>query len=174
VVPDAGGRITRAFGPWEQLPQAYLLAADGTILHHTEGFNAAKGETMSYKVERAYLMAGRPFPPPRSAGVAAAPPSLEEEAPSIRNQQRQDERYRSAVSMADAAFVAWEFDRALTYYLQALEAQPKDLHALVRAAQICERRGEPDRALAFWDRVLAVRPDHIEAAGRVRELRPSR
>jgi peroxiredoxin/tetratricopeptide (TPR) repeat protein len=174
VVPDPGGKLTRAFGPLDQLPQTYLITADGTILHHAEGFDAAKGETMAYKTERAYLMAGRPFPPPRSAGVEAAPPSLEEEAPSIRNRQRQDERYRSAVSMADAAFVAWEFDRALTYYLQALESQPKDLHALERAAQIYERRGEADRAIVYWERVLAVRPDHAEAAGRVRELRTPR
>jgi peroxiredoxin len=174
VVPDAGGKLAGVFGPWDQLPQTYLITADGAILNHTEGFDAAKGETMAYKTERAYLMAGRPFPPPPPAGVSAAPPSLEEEAPSIRSRQRQDERYRSSVAMADAAFLAWEFDRALTYYLEALEAQPKDLHALTRAAQICERRGEVDRAIAFWARVLAVRPDNAEAAGRITELRKLR
>ena len=174
VVPDHGGKLTRAFGPWDQLPQTYLVTMDGTILHHTEGFNAAKSETMAYKTERAYLMAGRPFPPPRSAGVAAAPPSIEEEAPSIRNRQRQDERYRSSIAMADAAFMAWEFDRALTYYLEALEAQPKDLHALVRSAQIYERRGDAKSAIAHWERVLAVQPDHAEAAARIRGLRTPR
>jgi predicted TPR repeat methyltransferase len=70
--------------------------------------------------------------------------------------------------------MAWEFERALASYLAALEAQPKDLHALVRAAQIHERRGEPGPALEFWERVLAVRPDHAEAAARVRELRRTR
>jgi tetratricopeptide (TPR) repeat protein len=177
VAPDPGGTLTRAFGPWERLPQTYLLGGDGTIVHHTEGFSPDKAKILADKVERSYFLSGRPFPPARSTGVDDAPQPLEEEAPSIRNRQSErpkDERYRSSIVQADAAFMVWEFDRALSYYLEALQAEPKDLHALVRAAQICERRGEPDRALAFWERVLAVRPDHAEAARRVRELRPSR
>ena len=110
----------------------------------------------------------------RSDGAAAAPAPVEEEAPSIRKRQDLDDRYRSAIVQGDAAFMAWEFDRALSQYLAALEAQPKDLHALVRVAQIYERRGEPGPALEYWQRVLAVRPDHAEAASRVRELRQTR
>jgi tetratricopeptide (TPR) repeat protein len=174
VVPDPGGKLARSFGPWEKLPQTYLLAGDGSVVYHAEGFNVAESQIMAGKTERAYLLAGRPFPPVRSDGAATAPATVEEEAPSIRNRQSLDDRYRSAIVQGDAAFMGWEFDRALTQYLAALEVQPKDLHALVRVAQIFERRGEPAPALEYWQRVLAVRPDHAEAASRVRELRRTR
>lgn len=173
VVPDPDGKIGRSFGPWEKLPQTYLLAADGTVAYHAEGFSVGEAEIMTGKVERAFLHAGRPLPSVRADG-AAAPTPVEEEAPSIRKRQDLDDRYRSGIVQGDAAFMAWEFDRALTHYLTALEAQPKDLHALVRAAQIYERRGEPGPAFEYWQRVLSVRPDHPEAASRVRELRQAR
>jgi hypothetical protein len=174
VVADHGGKLARVFGPWERLPQTYLLAGNGAVAHHAEGFSVGESEIMVGKVERAYLLAGRPFPPALPDGAGAAPAPVEEEAPSIRKRQDLDDRYRSAIVQGDAAFMAWEFDRALAQYLVALEAQPKDLHALVRAAQICERRGEPGRASGFWERVLAVRPDHAEAASRIRELQQGR
>ncbi len=174
VIPDQGGKLTQVFGPWEQLPQTYLVTTDGKVVYRAEGFSAGEGEIMTGKAERVYALAGRPFPPARSAGVTAAPPPVEEEAPSIRKAQEQDERYRSGIIQGDAAFMAWEFDRALSGYLRALEAQPKDVYALVRTAQIYERRGEVALALEYWERVLKVRPDHAEAASRVRELRPSR
>jgi len=175
VVPDPGGKLARAFGPWDKLPQTYLLTSDGTVIYRAEGFNVAESEIMADKTERAYLLAGRPFPPVRSDGAATtAPATVEEEAPSIRKRQSLDDRYRSAIVQGDAAFIGWEFDRALSQYLAALEVQPKDVHALVRVAQIFERRGEPAPALEYWQRVLAVRPDHAEAASRVRELRQTR
>ena len=175
VVPDPGGKLARSFGPWEKLPQTYLLAGDGTVVYHAEGFNVAESEVMVGKTERAYLLAGRPFPPVRSDGATTtAPATVEEEAPSISKRQSLDVRYRSAIVQGDAAFMAWEFDRSLSQYLVALEVQPKDLHALVRVAQIFERRGEPAPALEYWQRVLAVSPDHVEAASRVRELRRTR
>lgn len=174
VVADAGGKLARSFGPWERLPQTYLLAGDGTVVHHAEGFSAGEAGTMTGKVERAYVRAGRPFPAARSGRDAAAPAAIEEEAPSIRKRQNQEDRYRSAIVQGDAAFVAWNFDLALARYLEALDVQPKDLHALTRVAQIHERRAEPGPAIEYWQRVLAVRPDHPEAAGRVRELRQQR
>jgi len=174
VVPDPGGKLARAFGPWEKLPQTYLLAGNGTVVYHAEGFSVGESEIMAGKVARAYLLAGRPFPPARSDEAAMAPATVAEEAPSIRKRQNLDDGYRSAIVQADTAFMAWEFDRALSQYLVALEAQPKDLHALVRAAQICERRGEPGPALEYWQRVLAVWPDHAEAASRTKELRQTR
>ena len=174
VVPDPARKLARAFGPWEKLPQTYLLAGDGTVVYHAEGFNAAESEAMVDKVERAYLLAGRPFPRERSDGAAREPATVTEEAPSIRRRQSLDDRYRSAIVQGDAAFMGWEFDRALSQYLAALEVQPKDLHALVRVAQIYERRAEPGPALEYWQRVLAARPDHAEAAARVRELRKNR
>lgn len=174
VVPDPGGKLARAFGPWEKLPQTYLLAGDGTVVYRAEDFNVAESKAMTDKAERACLLAGRPFPSVRSDGAATAPATVEEEAPSVSRRQSLDERYRSAIVQGDSAFMAWEFDRALSRYLVALEVQPKDLHALVRVAQLYERRGEPGPALEYWRRVLAVWPDHAEAAGRVRELRQAR
>ena len=174
VVPDSGGKLAQAFGPWEKLPQTYLLSGDGTVVYRAEGFSVAESEAIVDKVERAYLLAGRPLPPVRSDGATTAPAPVEEEAPSIRKRQNLDDRYRSAIVQGDAAFMAWEFDRALAQYLVALESQPKDLHALVRTAQIYERRGEPGPALEYWQRVLATWPDHAEAASRVKELRQTR
>ncbi len=172
VVTDLDGKLARAFGPWDRLPQTYLLGGDQKVVYHAEGFSAREGEIMSDKVERSFLLAGRPLPPVRSDGTPGTP--VEEEAPSLRIRQELDDRHRSAIVQGDAAFIAWEFDRALAHYQAALEVQPNDLHALVRAAQICERRGEPDPALRYWQRVLAVQQDHAEAAGRVKELRGNR
>jgi peroxiredoxin len=177
LVADADGRMLRAFGPWEKLPQTYLIDADGTVVFRSEGFSEDEAGVVGGKVARSYLLAGRPFPsvrPPSSATGAPEAPPADEEAPSIRRKREQDERYRSNVVLGDAAFMAWEFDRALTHYLEALEAQPRDLHALVRAAQLYERRGDTANALALWERVLAVRPDHVEAGAKVRELRAPR
>ncbi|MHB8834650.1 MAG: hypothetical protein ACYC9Y_02945 [Candidatus Methylomirabilia bacterium] len=174
VVPDPGRKLARAFGPWERLPQTYLLAGDGTVVYRADGISVAESEAMTDKTERAFLLAGRPFPSERSDGAATAPATVEEEAPSIRRRQSQEDRYRSTIVQGDAAFMAWEFDRALSLYLQALEAQPKDMHTLVRVAEIYERRGEPGPALEYWQRVLADWPDHAEAAGRVRALRQAR
>jgi peroxiredoxin len=171
VVPDPSGKLTRLFGPWETLPQTYLIAADGTVIYRAEGFSAGEGEIIAGKTERAYLLKGRPFPSAGSAGASVAPPAGEDEAPSIRKRQEQADLYQSSIVQADAAFMAWNFDRAFAFYKAALAVQPNDLHALVRSAQIHERRGEPSLALEVWERVLAVRPDHAEAAARIRELR---
>jgi peroxiredoxin len=177
IVADPQGRLAGVFGPFEQLPQTYLIGSDGTVIYRADGFSAGEGEIIVGKIERAFAVAGRPFPQQRSVGGAApapAPAPVEEEAPSIRRRREADERYRSSIVQADAAFMAWEFDKALDQYLAALAAQPDDLHALVRTAQLYERRGDPDRALETWRRVLRVRPDHAEAAGRVRDLAPTR
>ncbi len=169
VVPDPGGTLARAFGPWEKLPQTYLLAGDGSVVYHADGFGAGESEIMTGKVERAFLLAGRPFPAARSDGAATAPATVGEEAPSIR---RRAEAWRSATARPSSRAMrrSWPGSsrRALSHYLEALEVQPTDLHALVRTAQIYERRGEPGPALEYWERVLAVRPDHAEAASRVR------
>ena len=42
VVPDPGGKLARAFGPWEKLPQTYVLAGDGTVAYHAEGFSGRR------------------------------------------------------------------------------------------------------------------------------------
>ncbi len=179
VVADEGGKLAGIFGPLEQLPQTWLVAADGAVVYRAEGFGAGEGEIMGGKVERSFALAGRPLAPARPAAdpadsAGAPPPAIDEEAPSIRKQREQDERFRSSIVQADAFFMSWEFERALPHYLAALEVEPKDLHALVRAAQIYERRGDPVRALELWERVLAVRPDHVEGRNRFRELRPNR
>lgn len=174
VVPDPGGKIAKVFGPWDKLPQTYLVAASGAVVYHAEGFSVGESEIMTGKVERAYMLAGHPLPTARHDGAEAAPVAVEEEAPSIRKRQELEDRFRSAIVQGDSAFMSWEFDRALSLYLAALEAQPRDLHALVRVAQIYERRGEPALALEYWQRVLAVRADHAEAASRIRELRQPR
>ena len=179
VVDDAGGRLAGVFGPWEKLPQTYLLAPDGSIVHRAEGFSPDEGKAMLSKVERAFALANRPFPRARdesgpAAGAGEQPPPGDEEAPSLRKKREEDERFRSSIVLGDAFFITWEFDRALPHYLAALEIEPKDFHALVRVARIQERRGDLRSALAFWERALAVQPDHAEARTRVRELQPDR
>jgi len=173
VVVDAGGSLAGAFGGLELLPQTFLVARDGTIIHRAEGFDAEQAALMAVKVERVFTQAGRPFPAARDAAPAAGAaetPTVDEEAPSIRKKREQDERHRSSIVQADALFLAWEFERALPHYLAALELQPKDLHALVRAAQILERLGDRRRALGMWERVLAVEPRHTEARERIGAL----
>ena len=177
LVADAGGRFRTAFGPWAKLPQTYLVDMDGAVVFLSEGYSEDEAGVVGGKVARSYLLAGRPFPsvrPPSSASGAPEAAPADEEAPSIRRKREQDERYRSSVVLGDAAFMSWDFDRALAHYLEALKAQPRDLHALMRAAQLYERRGDTARALELWERVLAVRPDHIEAGAKVRELRAPR
>ena len=173
VVVDAGGRLAGAFGGLEQLPQTFLVARDGAIIHRAEGFGAEQAALMAAKVERVFTQAGRPFPAARDtvpAAGSAEPPPIDEEAPSIRKNREQDERHRSSIVQGDALFVAWEFERALPHYLAALEIQPKDPHALIRAAQILERIGDRRRALGMWERVLAVDPRHTEARERIEAL----
>jgi tetratricopeptide (TPR) repeat protein len=179
VVVDGGGKLAGAFGPLERFPQTYLLAQDGTVIHRAEGFGTEEALLMTSKAERVFAQSGRPFPAARNAAGPAAgevesPTPVDEEAPSIRRKREQDERHRSSIVQGDALFMAWEFERALPHYLAALEVQPKDLHALVRAAQILERLGQRQRALALWERVLALRPDHPEARERVQGPAPAR
>lgn len=171
VARDAEGKLARAFGPWERLPQTYLMAADGTILAHASGFSTEDSTQLADKTERAYFLLGRPFPPPGSRGTAGVPSPIDEEAPSVRKQQELDTSFQSNIVQANAAFLSWEFDRSLEYYIAALDARPSDLHALARVAEIYERRGNIAAALLFWDKVLLLQPDHVQAADRVRELR---
>lgn len=176
VVPDPDGVIGTLFLRGDVLPLAFLVALDGTIIHRTEGFGAAEATELEGKVERAFTLAGRPFPRKRDAleEVAPAAAPLLEEAPSLRQKRQVEERYRSNIMQADAYFLAWEYERALPYYLEALQEQPRDRHALARTAQIYDRRGDEERALDYWERVLAVRPDDRQAQARVRELRQVR
>lgn len=65
--------------------------------------------------------------------------------------------------------------------LRLLRAEPGDAFCLYALAQEYAKAGEHDRALEFFDRVLAVAPGHayahfhkartLEAAGRVEEAR---
>jgi hypothetical protein len=179
VVLDPGGVVKGVFGAFEKLPLTYLIAPDGAIIHRQEGFSESEAPVMGAKIERAFVRAGRPFPAPRAgagpaAGSAETPAPVDEEAPSIRRKREQDERFRSNIVQGDALFLSWEFERALPYYLAALEIQPKDLHALVRTAKILERLGQRQRALEHWERVLQVQPDNAEARERAGELRPPR
>lgn len=175
VIADPEGVLARIFGSWERLPQTYLISTQGVIVYHADGFDAGEGDIIAGKVERSFQLVDRPFPPAKAAKVEAPSPSpVEEETPNVRKKREQDERYRSHIVQADTAFMAWDFERALTHYLAALEIEPKGLHPLERAAQIYERRGDPRLAHELWERVLAVRPDHVEAGRRVKELRPTR
>ena len=178
VVLDPGGGLAGVFGGFERFPQTYLLTQDGVIIHREEDFTEEKARLMVSKLERAFVRAGRPFPPGRGGGPAeglAEPRSpVDAEAPSIRRKREQDERYRSSIVQGDAFFMSWNFERALPHYLAALEIQPRDLHALVRAAQIMERLGQRQRARETWERVLQVQPDHPEARERLGALQPAR
>jgi tetratricopeptide (TPR) repeat protein len=175
VVPDPGKSLSRLFGPWDRLPQTYLIGLDGVVVHHADGFTREEAAALAGKVEKAFLLSGRPLPAAPAAPelTGTAPPAGVEEAPSIRQKRELEERYRSNIIQGDAAFMSWDFAGALPFYLKALEAQPRDLHALERAAQISERRGETEAAAEYWRRVLQVSPGHAEAQARLKELRPA-
>jgi len=133
---------------------------------------------MAAKVERVFAQAGRPFPAARG-GPARRRARRSRRRPSTRR-RRASAASASRTSASrehragDALFLAWEFARALPHYLAALEVQPTDLHALVRAAQIQERLGARRQALELWQRVLVLRPDHPEARERAGALQPGR
>jgi tetratricopeptide (TPR) repeat protein len=172
IVADPERQVVRLFGPWERLPQVYLVAADGTVVHHAEGFEAAEAAVLTAKVEKSFVVAGRPLPEARAGEAGPALPAADE-APSIRDRREKEDRYRSNVVQGTSAYMAWEFDKALLFFLEALKDQPNDVGTLVRVAQIYERRGDPDNALVYWERVLGVRADHPEALAHVKALRPA-
>jgi len=172
VVADPGGRVVGAFGPFERLPQIYVVGLDGTILLRSAGFDAGVAAEVAGKVERAFALAGRPLPAAAPAGAEGTPvPAGGGEAPSISAMREREQRYRSAIVQADAYFNSWNFERAYPHYRDALELEPRDLHALERAAQTADRLGFRQDARDLWERVLALRPDHVEARSRLNELR---
>jgi hypothetical protein len=171
LVADPGKRIGALFGAGDPLPQTFVLARDGAVIYRADRFEKDEPGVLLQKVERAFALLGRPLPPPRGGGGETLAPVDAEEAPSIRAGREREERFRSNLVQGDAHFMNWDFDRALPYYLQALEVQPRDLHALLRTAQIYERQGDTAKAIDFWERVLAVRADNEEARARLKVLR---
>ncbi len=58
---------------------------------------------------------------------------------------------------------AGEHDKALVYYLKALESAPEDTELTYRVAQLHKRMGKPEFALHMLERVIAADAQHSKA-----------
>ncbi|MCU0582951.1 MAG: tetratricopeptide repeat protein, partial [Syntrophales bacterium] len=66
--------------------------------------------------------------------------------------------------LADAHLAeAGNLQQALALYNKALALQPDDIETLLRIGNVCAAQNRFDDARYFYDRVLAVRPDHPQA-----------
>ena len=66
--------------------------------------------------------------------------------------------------LADAHLAeAGDLEKALTLYNKALALKPDDIETLLRIGNLCAAQNRVDDARYFYDRVLAVRPDHPQA-----------
>jgi tetratricopeptide (TPR) repeat protein len=64
---------------------------------------------------------------------------------------------------ADEAYAAGDQTRALQLYNQVLEADPSNVHALLRSAALLSWSKQFDEAVARYDRVLKLRPNDTAA-----------
>jgi len=68
-----------------------------------------------------------------------------------------------AHTKASQALSQRDIDRALYFYVKALEFNPNDVNALLALARIHTAQGNLDPALLAYRLILDVKPDHIDA-----------
>jgi cytochrome c-type biogenesis protein CcmH/NrfG len=115
---------------------------------------------------------GRQPAAPAPAAAAPASASGGQQAPPPLNEQRASELKTAAdKNPADAAtrvelgnmyFDAGRFPEAVDWYQQALKIQPKDVNVSTDLGIAYYYMNEPDRALAQFDKSIAVDPAHAK------------
>jgi peroxiredoxin len=169
VVPDPDKRISGHFGVSGKIPQTFFISAEGKVIYHTDEFIDEGAGGLARKIERAIgAEAGTLSRASGETGSSGPSPSLFE-TPSGRSDAEAD--FRSNLVQGDSYYNAWEFDKALPHYLACLELQPNHVYLRKRVAEIHERRGEFEEAIAQWQRVLAAEPEDADAGGRISNLR---
>jgi cytochrome c-type biogenesis protein CcmH/NrfG len=118
--------------------------------------------------------AGRPPAPPAAAAApgqssagganASAPPPLDESRASAMKTTAQQNPTDAVtrVQLANMYFDAGRFQEAADWYEAALKIHPKDVNASTDLGIAYYYMNEPDRALAQFDRSLAVDPAHAK------------
>jgi tetratricopeptide (TPR) repeat protein len=76
--------------------------------------------------------------------------------------QKRAPSYELMFDLAGVYFLKKDLGRALEFYDQALDLNPKSLPALQQAAGIAEHQGELERSLSYWMRAKKVEPDNAE------------
>jgi tetratricopeptide (TPR) repeat protein len=64
-----------------------------------------------------------------------------------------------------------DLPRAQARLQQALDLNPKDVNSLINLGQVYESLQRPDRALALYERALALSPNQLEVSRRIQILR---
>ena len=64
-----------------------------------------------------------------------------------------------------------DLPRAQARLQQALDLNPQDVNSLINLGQVYETLQRPDRALALYDRALALSPNQLEVSRRIQILR---
>lgn len=67
------------------------------------------------------------------------------------------------ITMAGHYEKGGEYEKALVYYLKALEESPEDIQLAYRVAELHKQMGKPEYALHMLQRVIASDPNHTEA-----------
>lgn len=70
---------------------------------------------------------------------------------------------KQITEMADHYERAGEYEKALVYYLKALESTPEDMALTYRVAELNKQMGKPELALHMLQRVIAKHPQHTGA-----------
>jgi tetratricopeptide (TPR) repeat protein len=115
---------------------------------------------------------GRPSPAPSgaaagqssAAGSTPAPPPLDESRASAMKTTAQQNPTDAVtrVELGNMYFDAGRFQDAANWYEQALKIHPKDVNASTDLGIAYYYMNEPDRALAQFDRSLAIDPGHAK------------
>ncbi|MFI4867868.1 MAG: tetratricopeptide repeat protein [Steroidobacterales bacterium] len=107
-----------------------------------------------------------------TAAVApAAPASPAKPARPIRSDPAADAKtFAEAVQRGDKAWQANELDRAVYYYVLALERSPQDAPTLAKIGAIKQQRGETALAEKAFEMAHAAQPDEPRIAERLAQL----
>jgi hypothetical protein len=165
IATDVEKTVSNIFGGIERLPQTFFISAEGSIIYHTNEFIREGAVSLARKIERAIgVDAGTIQGTGSGAAEAASTPD------SAAQSAERDEIFRLNFSQADNYFNAWEFDKALPFYLRCLDMQPNHAYLRERIAEIYERQGELESAIIHWQAVLNLEPGHTEADNRIKNL----
>jgi cytochrome c-type biogenesis protein CcmH/NrfG len=114
---------------------------------------------------------GRPVPPAATAGGQAAAGANPQAAPALDESRASAMKSTAQQNPTDAVtrvqlgnmyFDAGRFQESADWYEAALKIHPKDVNASTDLGIAYYYMNQPDRALAQFDRSLAVDPDHAK------------
>lgn len=165
IATDVEKTVSGIFGGIEKIPQTFFISAEGSIIYHTDEFIKEGAASLARKIERAIgVDAGTIQDTGQGAAEAAFPPD------SASQSAERDETFRSNFTQAESYYNAWEFNKALPYYLLCLDMQPNHAYLRERIAEIYERQGKLESAIIQWQEVLNLKPGHTEADNRIKNL----